>query len=450
MFHFKTAAAVFLTAVVLVSPGGVQAQLRLTLPESIQIALRKSKVLTIAQERFKEAEAKRKEVRAGFLPQISNSSTYTRLDIVPYMSLSKFPFSMPQGIPSRIAMGDRDIYNVATSVQQPLFTGFKLSTNYKMVQYFAEAERFNLQKTEAEVILNVENAYWGVIKAQQFQAVSEQAVRQMEAHVKDLENMYQVGMVAQNDLLRAKVQLSNTKLMRIKATNTVQMAKTAFCNTLGIALNTDIGLDAQLEHKQMLEIPLERAIQTALRERPELKGMHYNVKAAQKAVSLFSRSRWLPDLMLIGNYNYKKPNRENEKKWYDSWDVTLALQMNIWDWGSTYYQTSQAKHRLRQVEEGFKQLKDGIVLEVTQSCLALQEAAEKVTVTQENIVQAQENYRVTEERFKQGMATNTEVLDANTLLTQAKMDHIQALADYNIAQAKLEKAMGILTSDRGN
>ncbi|MCK4418041.1 MAG: TolC family protein [Candidatus Latescibacteria bacterium] len=443
MVHFKIAVAGFLSAIVLVSPGGVQAQLRLTLPESIQIALRKSKVLTIAQERFKEAEAKRKEVRAGFLPQISNSSTYTRLDIVPYMSLSKFPFSMP-GIPSRIPMGDRDIYSVATSVQQPLFTGFKLLTNYKIVQYFAEAERSSLQKTEAEVIFNVENAYWGVVKAQQFQAVSEQAVRQMEAHVKDLENMYQVGMVAQNDLLRAKVQLSNTKLMRIKATNAVQMAKTAFCNTLGIALNTDIGLDAQLEHKQMLEIPLERAIQTALRERPELKGMHYNVKAAQKAVSLFSRSRWLPDLMLIGNYNYKKPNRENEKKWYDSWDVTLALQMNIWDWGSTYYQTSQAKHRLRQVEEGFKQLKDGIVLEATQSYLALQEAAQKVTVTQENIVQAQENYRVTEERFKQGMATNTEMLDANTLLTQAKMDHIQALADYNIAQAKLEKAMGIL------
>ncbi|MCK4590544.1 MAG: TolC family protein, partial [Candidatus Latescibacteria bacterium] len=298
MFHFKTAAAGFLSAVVLVSPGGVQAQLRFTLPESIEIALRKSKTLTIAQERFKEAEAKRKEVRAGFLPQISNSSSYTRLDVVPYyMPLPGF----------RIPMGDRDIYSVATSVQQPLFTGFKLSTNYKMAQYFAEAERFNLQKTKAEVIFNVESAYWGVVKAQQFQAVSEQAVKQMQAHLKDLENMYQVGMVAQNDLLRAKVQLSNTKLMRIKATNTVQMAKTAFCNTLGIALNTDVGLDAQLEHKPIPEIPLERAIQTALRERPELKGMHYNLKAAQKAVFLFSRSRWLPDLMLIGNYNYKKP-----------------------------------------------------------------------------------------------------------------------------------------------
>jgi outer membrane protein TolC len=447
MFQLKTVWAIFLCSVILVSPGGVQAQLRLTLPESIQIALRKSKVLTIAQERFKEAEAKRKEVRAGFLPQISNSSTYTRLDIVPYMSLSEFPFSLPPGIPSRIPMGDRDIYSVATSVQQPLFTGFKLSTNYKMAQYFAEAERFNLQKTEAEVIFNVENAYWGVVKAQQFQAVSEQAVRQVEAHVEDLENMYQVGMVAQNDLLRANVQLSNTELMRIKATNAVQMAKTAFCNTLGIALDTDVGLDARLEHKQMLEIPLKRAIQTALRERPELKGMHYNLKAAQKAVSLFSRSRWLPDIVLIGDYNYKKPNRENKKKWYGSWDVTLALQMNIWDWGSTYYQTSQAKHRLRQVEEGFKQLKDGIVLEATQSYLALQEVAQKVAVTQENIVQAQENYRVTEERFKQGMATNTEVLDANTLLTKAKMDHIQALADYSIAQATLEMAMGILDPD---
>ncbi len=446
MSHFKSAAAIFLAAVIFASPSGAQSQLRLTLQESIQIALRKSKVLAVAQERLKEAEARRGEVRAGFLPQISNSSTYTRLDVAPYMSLSKFPFPMPPGTPSRVPMGDRNIYSVVTSVQQPLFTGFRLLNSYEIAQYGVQAQRFDLQKTRAEVIFNVENAYWGVVKAQQFEAVSEQAVKQMEAHVKDLENMYQVGMVAQNDLLRAKVQLSNTKLMRIKAANAIQMAKAAFCNALGIALNTDFVLDAQLKYRPMSEITLEEAKQMALRERPELKAMQYNLKIAQKAVAL-SRSQWLPNLVLIGNYNYKRPNRENEKKWYRSWDVTLALQMNIWDWGSIHYQTSQAQHRLRQAEEGFEQLKDGITLEVTQSYLALHEAAEKVTVTEQNVAQAQENYRVTEERFKQGMATNTDVLDANTLLTQAKMDHIQALADYNIAQARLKKAIGILKNN---
>ncbi|MCD6169541.1 MAG: TolC family protein [Candidatus Latescibacteria bacterium] len=446
MSHFKSAAAIFLAAVVFASHSDAQSQLRLTLQESIQIALRKSKVLAAEREKLKEAEAKRGEARAKFLPQIRNSSTYTRLDVAPYMSLSKFPFPMPPGTPSRIPMGDRNIYSVVTSVQQPLFTGFRLLNSYEIAQYGVQAHRFDLQKTRAEVIFNVENAYWGVVKAQQFEAVSEQAVKQMEAHVKDLENMYQVGMVAQNDLLRAKVQLSNTKLMRIKAANAIQMAKAAFCNALGIALNTDFVLDAQLKYRPMSEITLEEAKQMALRERPELKAMQYNLKIAQKAVAL-SRSQWLPNLVLIGNYNYKRPNRENEKKWYRSWDVTLALQMNIWDWGSIHYQTSQAQHRLRQAEEGFEQLKDGIILEVTQSYLALHEAAEKVTVSEENVAQAQENYRVTEERFKQGMATNTDVIDANTLLTQAKMDHIQALADYNIARARLKKAIGILKND---
>jgi len=446
MLHFKSAAAIFLAAVVFASPSGAHSQLRLTLQESIQIALRKSKVLAAAREKLKEAEAKRGEARAKLLPQISNSSTYTRLDVAPYMSLSKFPFPMPPGTPSRIPMGDRNIYSVVTSVQQPLFTGFRLLNSYEIAQYGVQAQRFDLQKTRAEVIFNVENAYWGVVKAQQFEAVSEQAVKQMEAHVKDLENMYQVGMVAQNDLLRAKVQLSNTKLMRIKAANAIQMAKAAFCSALGIALNTDFVLDAQLKYRPGSEITLEEAKQMALRERPEVKAMQYNLKIAQKAVAL-SRSQWLPNLVLIGNYNYKRPNRENEKKWYRSWDVTLALQMNIWDWGSIHYQTSQAQHRLRQAKEGFEQLKDGIILEVTQSYLALHEAAEKVTVSEENVAQAQENYRVTEERFKQGMATNTDVLDANTLLTQAKMDHIQALADYNIARARLKKAIGILKND---
>jgi len=95
------------------------------------------------------------------------------------------------------------------------------------------------------------------------------------------------------------------------------------------------------------------------------------------------------------------------------------------------------------MEEGFGQLQDGITLEVTQSVLALHEAQEKVAATRENVAQAEENYRVTNEKFKQGMATNTDLLDANTMWTQAKMEYVQALADHHVAEAKLEKAMGI-------
>ncbi|OPX25402.1 MAG: hypothetical protein B1H02_01600 [Candidatus Latescibacteria bacterium 4484_107] len=429
--------------------GFAQSTMELTLEESVRIALKKSKALAMAQEKVRESEARIGEARAGFLPQIGSKASYTRLDVAPYMSMTNFAIpGMPAGtMPDKIEMGDDDIYNAAVSAQQPLFTGGKILNGYRMAEYGAEAERFNYRRSEADVVLHVEEAYYGVLKAQEFKKVSDQAVAQMEAHVRDLENMYRVGMIAENDLLKAKVQRSNVKLMRIQATNAVRMARTAFCNVLGIPLDTEVVLKAKLEYEPSPPVALEEAIQKALKQRPEVKAMEYTLKIGEKAVSI-SKAGWLPNVALIGNYNYKRPNRENEEKWYGSWDVTVAAQMNVFDWGATHYQTAQAKHRLRQMEEGFGQLRDGITLEVTQSVLALQEAREKVAATQENVAQAEENYRVTNEKFKQGMATNTDLLDANTMWTQARMECVQALADHYVAEAKLEKAMGVLQSQK--
>ncbi len=417
-------------------------KMELTLEESIQIALKKSSSLAIANAKVKESRAKVGEARAGLFPQVSANGSYTRLDEAPSMSLGDFPM-LPPGTPAEIKIGDDDMYNSAISVQQPLFTGFRIMNGYSMARYGARAEEFNYQKARSDVIFNVENTFYEVLKAQEFEKVSEQALEQMKSHVRDLENMYKVGMIAENDLLKAKVQLSDTRLMTIRAANGVRIAKTAFLSGLGIPLDTEVVLKAKLEYKPIPPVGLESAVNEALEERPEIKAMQYNLKIGRKAVSV-SRAQWLPSVFLVGNYNYKRPDRTNKWNWYDSWDVTLAVEMNIFDWGAIYYQTSQAKHGLRQMEEGSRQLRDGITLEVTQSYLFLQEAQEKIEVAQKNVEQAEENYRVTQEKFKQGMATNTDLLDANTMLIQAKMEHVQALADHNVAKAMLEKAMGVL------
>ena len=418
-------------------------KMSLDLEGSIRIALERSKSLAAAREKVMEAEARVGQARAAFLPQISNRSTYTRLDVAPYISMKKFPFPMPQGVPmpSKIPMGRRELYNVTFSLNQPIFTGFKILNGYKMAKYGAEAERFNYEKAKEDLVFEVHRAYYGVLKAQEFLKASEQAAEQMEAHLRDLENMYKVGMIAENDLLKAKVQLSQVRLMRIRAENVLKMARTAFCSVVGLPLETEVELKSELKYEPPPPLDLEDAVATALKERPEVKAMEYTLKALEKSVSV-TKAQWLPNLVLVGNYNYKKPNRENENKWYRSWDVTLALQMNIWDWGSVHYQTSQAEHRLRQMRRTYEQLKDGITLEVTQAYLSLKEAQERVSACEENLAQAEENYRVTEEKFKQGMATNTDVLDANAMLTRAKVERIQALADYNLAIAKLERAMG--------
>ena len=442
---------ILLTTLLLILTAFAQEKVKLTLEQSIEIALKKNHSLKIQKEKLEAARAKVGEARSNFLPKVSANATYTRLDVAPYISFKKMNKFMPPGpisFPDKITMGDDDIYGAVLSVQQPIFTGFKVLNGYKIASYGVKAEKNNYQKTRAELIFDVEKSYYDVLKADQFLKTMQESVNLLKAHIDDLNRMYKVGLITKNELLKAKVQLSDIEVTKIKAENIVNISRTAFCNVIGIPLTTDIILKPELDTGfglQKEQISVENAVEMALINRPELRGMDYNLKIGKKLISL-AKAEYLPNIILVGNYNYKRPNREYESKFYKSWDVSLVAQFNIFDWGSTHYKVANAKHQYMQMEEGKALLKNGIILEVTQACFELEEAQKRLTATEEAIQQAEENYRVTDEKFKQGMATNTDLLDANTMLTQAKINHITALADYRIAQAKLEKVTASQTN----
>ncbi len=427
-----------------ISNAFAQEKIELSLEQSLVMALKNNHSLKIQKQKLQAARAKVGEARSNFFPKLTAKAVYTKLDVAPYISFEKMNQFMPPGpisFPNKITMGDDDIYNAVLSVQQPIFTGFKILDGYKIASYGAEAEENNYLKSKEELIFQVKKSYYDVLKAEQFLKAMQESVNLLEAHINDLNKMYKVGLITKNELLKAKVQLSNIEVTKIKAENIVNIARTAFCNVIGIPLTTDIilksELDTDFDHKKE-QIPIENAVDMALNNRFELKGMDYNLKIGEKLISL-AKSGYLPNIILVGNYNYKRPNREYENKFYKSWDVSLVAQFNIFDWGSTYYKVANAKHQYMQIEEGKKALKNGIILEVTQACFELKESAKRLQASEDAIKQAEENYRVTDEKFKQNMATNTDLLDANTMLTQAKINHINALADYKIMQAKLEK-----------
>jgi outer membrane protein len=155
-----------------------------------------------------------------------------------------------------------------------------------------------------------------------------------------------------------------------------------------------------------------------------------------------ARSGYLPDITFFANLNYLYPNRRYERDFYSSWSMGVLAQMNVFDWGRTVYRTRQSRSRLRQIETAGRSLRDAIALDVTETYLSLLEAWNEIEAARENVAQAEENHRVTIGRFKEGLATNTEMLDAQVLLTSARTTRESAMADYLIAQADLARATG--------
>jgi outer membrane protein TolC len=182
----------------------------------------------------------------------------------------------------------------------------------------------------------------------------------------------------------------------------------------------------------------------AREHRSELKSMQMRRDMNSAGVSA-AKGGWYPQIFFAANYDYARPNQRiipPKDQWDATWDVGVTLQWNVWDWYATGHQTAQAEAALRQSEAGIVQLNDAVTLDVAQQYFNAQTAKDKVEVAFEGMKQAQESYRMTSEKYKSGVTSNTEMLDAEIALLQARLTHTQAIVDCTLALARLKKAVG--------
>ncbi len=413
---------------------------KLNLEQSIKIGLENSKTIHSSRMSVLAAEAQRKETNTMRLPSLSLNASYTRLSEVP-------PFTVAvRGLGSfNISPSIFDNYSLALSLKQPIFTGFKLSSGSDMAEFNALAAKQTYTQDEQDLVLNIKNAYWNLFKAKKIKEVIDENVQQVKAHLTDIQNFYKQGLATRNEVLKVEVQLSEAQLNQIDAKNAVRLAVVNLDNVLGLSLSTEVEVQDSIQVTNTNGLKdLNILIGEAQNNRPELKAMDYKVKASEKGITL-AKSDWYPQIFLAGEYNYAKPNQRllpTKNEFYGTWDVSVGLSLSLWNWGATIDKTDQAEAQYEQANDGLKTLKDAVTLEVTQDYYNLIKASEKVMVSEETVNQAEENYRVTDDRFKQGITLNSELLDAETALKQARTNYTQALVDYELAKAQIEKATG--------
>lgn len=415
-----------------------QEKLSLTIDEALEIGLKNSKMLRTSLMKVKSTESKVKEVNALRLPSLKLNAGYRRLsEVDPFIINTPFG-SFP------IAPGIFDNYSVQVSMFQPLFTGFRLVGNVNMNEELSKATAEEYNKDRSELLFNIKNSYWGVFKANQFKKVMDETVEQTRAHVEDAKNLEKAGLLTRNDILKIEVQLSNVLYQQIDAENGVKLSIVALNNILGIPLSTQIEIVSQANLNEYGSDELTSLINAAIEKRPELKSAGARIKASEAGVTM-AKSSWYPQVGLYANYYYSKPNQRilpTQNRFDGTWDAGINLSMNIWDWLTTKHQTDQAEAQLAQAVDGMGLIKDGITLEVTQNYLSLSQANKKIEIAKLIVSQAEENLRVTSQKFKNGLATSSDLIDAETSLISAKTNYTTSIVDHELAKAKLEKSLG--------
>ena len=421
----------------------------LTLEESIRIAIERNLALHSAKEGVIGSEFRRKTARADFLPKWTGQYGFTRYSDPITIGSTTTAAAQQSGQSTAnnatpivvIPQTTRDVYNIGSSLVQTLFSGGAISANYRFEKLGLELSKTNVETVKRDIVLQVRVGYFAIITTEKFVDVGKQAVKQFEAQLEVSKAFFEVGLIPKNDVLQAEVRLANARQALVKAENAVALAKSLFNNLLRREINTPLEVVDILEYKPFPLI-FEESLAEALQQRPELKAADLSVDQAKEAVKVV-RSGLFPSVSLSGNY-FKTSDEAylNGELKSDRWNITALATFTLWEWGKTYYRVGESKVKVTQAEDAKVQLTEAITLEVKDDYLNVLVAEKNIEVAQKSIEQAEENLRLNEERYKYQVATATDVLDAVVLLAQTRVNYYSALGEFNIAKARLERAMG--------
>lgn len=432
----------------LLEPSHAIASNVLTLEESIEIALQNSLSIYSAEEEIKVKEFEELSSKAGFFPKLSTSYTYTRLDndTVNDAKYTAYPYNPLTGshFPKEVSPLDINTYQFNITATQPLFTGWRLTISREIASLGVDTAKIQKETAIQDLVLNVKGAYFGILKAEKLENVAKQAVEQLKANLEVSQAFYDEGIIAKNDLLQTEVQMAQAHQDLIRATNGVEIARSFLNKLLRRGLDEKVKIKDILEYHPV-ELTLDECMKKAGLNRPEIKEVSLNVMSAEKTVDL-SKSSYYPTVTLVGNYQRETDSiilDSGPGEDVDNWTMVVKGEWTFWEWGKKRHDVAASRAKAAKATYLLKEIKDSIQLEVKEAYLYLREAEKNIQVAKKAVVQAEENFRMNEERYKQQVATSTDVLDALTLLTQARTNYFNALSEHNIAWARLERAMGI-------
>jgi outer membrane protein len=410
----------------------------LSLKNTIEMAIDANLNLKQSREEIKAAEETRKVSITRFLPTFSASYDYLHRN----KELTQELTGLGPG-PEFVVRPD-DQYTFVTSFNQPIFNGFSLINQYRVADLDLDAAEFSEKVTRQDVILDAKNAFYSVLKAEKLLGVAKQRVTQIAAQKDVAENFYEVGMSPLNDLLEAQASLANARQDFIVAQNNLEIARSQFNIILRRPVNAPVKIEDILDYSPFV-YDFDYCMETAKENRLEITVADLEVEIAEKEVGLAKKS-YLPSVNLRGNYtrtgdDYDVDGGEGITD-AASWEIQAVAEWDFWEWGRTRFGVREKLHRLSQAQYRRLQIQDNIELEVKTSFLRTKESEKNILTVEKAIEQAKENFRINQERFKEQVATTTEVLDAQTLLSDTLTNYFNALYDFKISKATLFRSMG--------
>jgi outer membrane protein len=274
-----------------------------------------------------------------------------------------------------------------------------------------------------DLVFSIEDAYWSLVKALDSLYVIEANVALTNEHLREVNDFYTHGLVTYNEVLSVELQLGNTSLLALDAENGIRIARERLSLLTG--LPREAAFVPSDRPPEQLEAPgeLPVLVKRALELRPEIAALQHRIQAGIADVAL-ARSGWYPQLLLDGGYRYALPNPRifpPEDRFSGSWEIGIILSVDFGKWDSIAPQEEQATAQVEQLHDALTGLRDSITLEVTRGYLEVTKYGKQTQVALQMIKQSEESERIVRNKYRNGLALTTDLLDAELSLLRAKL-----------------------------
>lgn len=429
-----------------------------SLAECIGIALEGSPTLAISRENEDIAAKGVTRAWGAFLPSASLSRTWnksertdfdveqTAYDQVTLVTEEDIgiPYFIPVGSAGVMDQKTKSTYqDYGVNANLNLFDGFAKYGGLKSARRDREAAAADRAYTRQLVIQNVTVAYLRLIRDERLLEVAQESQDLAERELEKSETYHRIGSAAKSDVLQAKVRVEQTRLDVIRARNTVEQSFADLAHAMNRPLAQRFQVDRTLMEADLDVRPLGTLFDEALANREDLRSRELQVEARAGDVTSAGGNLW-PSIDVFARYTKyenESPFRFGAQK-SDNLSYGYQVNWNVFDRLQTITGRSQAKARKRIAEHNLDQARLDVQLEVRQLYNAQVEARERVSLARETILNADEELRLAQERFRVGAGTMLDRITAQVNLATARGDEVSALADFVAASLQLDRAVG--------
>jgi outer membrane protein TolC len=415
-----------------------------TVEECIRAALDCNPRIRAAESEAGASLESSKQAAVSRLPSLDFSGTYRHQSMTPELMIDPIQLS-PQGpaiqpFGNGLRLGALDNTDFKVTVTQPLFSGFRLRNAEKGASHAAAAGKMAAEQVRQDLVFQVRAAYGNLLKTKSAVIIARNSHEQIGEHFKDVRAFFTQGLCRRDDLLRTEVKMDESELWILQAENSVRLACSALENLTGMSVQDSVL--AEPEADDFIPGDLESSIRKALMQRPELAALEWSRQAAEHGKKT-SQGAYFPSVAVFGSLGYGRPGLDLiHDRWMDYWIVGAGAEWKLWDWGKRKSAVREAQHRIDALEERQEQIRDGIVLDVTQAVSRFGEARKRLRMTARMLERARETFRIVESSYRQGQASHAEYFDAHSDMIRSQLLLSQAEIDVFLERSNWERAVG--------